>query len=129
MENNPLAFGSTLADYMDLVIPLIIAEVLLLTTFSVLYYMAVYTHVIKNDIIAEKIFLSFRRIRLFVGLGFLASLLLFYSSYLTNNIHSIALRDTGITLFLLVGWCGLLYGFWLYFSVNSFSQKRKDNKK
>jgi len=108
--------GSVMMEYMDILIPLLVAEVVLVAAFSALYGLAVHTRLfLRDDEVVRRIFLSFRSVRGFTGAGFAASFLLFHASFFIDGIEGIALRDTGLTLFLLSGWGGLLRAAWVYF--------------
>lgn len=125
MNVDPVASGSTMAGYMDIIVPLLVAEGLFITAASVLYFLAVHTRFPLPETVVERVFGAFRRVRKVTGLGFAVSFFLFYVSLFMVGLNSIALRDTSLALFLLVGWSGLLRGVWLYFNVQVPRSKKK----
>jgi hypothetical protein len=125
MPGDMLSSGSTMAGYMDILIPLLVIEAVLIALTSGLYFLAVHTRAPLRDDVVERVFWAFRRVRKFTGAAFAVSFVLFYISLFMEGLYAVALRDSSLALFLLAGWGGLLRGGWIYFALKRPPSKKK----
>ena len=121
--------GSNTVNLLDVLAPAFVVEVVVLGALFVLYYLAVHTNFFKNDYIAARIFMAFSRVWVLVAGGFIVSFVMFMLSLVLEDTSATAMRDSSLTLFLVIGWACIVRGAWLFFRQNASSSKRRKKTK
>jgi|GEM_PF-1646746 len=128
MNDSMMESGSVMAGQLDVLIPMFVAEIVVLILFYAAYFLAVHTKVLKNDEVVQRIFFAFQKVWRFIAAGLVLSFALFYVSTFLSKAAGIVMRDTSLTLFLLTGWCGVVDAVWTYFKVKIAPKKRRAKK-
>ncbi len=115
---------ATITNFTVFTAPALAVEVAVLAALGVFYFAALHTRLVKSEWLAMRLFMGFRPVWRWLVAGLVFSSALFAVAMVLTGPSAVALRDTGITLFLFIGWSGILCAAW-----SAFAPKPKKPKK
>ncbi len=115
---------ATITNFTVFTAPIMVIETGILIGLGLLYYLAIHTHYMKNEWLAARLFMGFHSVWRWLVTGLICCAFLFALALVMRGPNAIALRDTSLTLFLFIGWGGILSAAW-----KAFAHKPKKPKK